>query len=187
MPVRSLVRRGLAGVVAVLAATALTTASTASTARAEPVSSPTRATGDWMPYRTAPFQLAAGVRCPFALSGTPVRDRERIRTLATFEDGKPRIQEVDGPLVVRYTNVDTGRSVRRNLTGRALVTYGGDGSFVETLEHGHFAVGLSATDPGGPGFFVLTGSGFSLAVAADGSRILSLGTGRVENLCTTLA
>lgn len=184
MPLRVLARRALAGFLLALAATALTTASTA---RAEPLATPARAAGAWMPYRSAPFELAAGVRCPFALAGTPVRDRERIRTLETFADGKPRVQEVDGPLVVRYTNIDTGRSVRRHLTGRALVTYGADGSFDETLEHGHFAVGLGATDPGGPGFFVLKGSGFSLAVAADGSRTLRLGTGRVENLCTTLA
>ena len=140
----------------------------------------------WPPYRTAPFQLAAGTRCPFALSGTPVRDRERIRTLASFPNGKPRVQQVVGPLIVRYTNTDTGTSVRRNLTGRALVTYGSDGSFTLTLQSGHFAVGLAATDPGGPGFFVLTGRGHSLHVAANGSRVLSLGTGRVENLCTTL-
>jgi hypothetical protein len=36
---------------------------------------------EWTPYRTAPFVLPAGTRCPFGLSGTPVRDRERIRTL----------------------------------------------------------------------------------------------------------
>ena len=186
MSVRTLTRRGLVGLMAALALTALTLTAV-SPAQAEPA--PRQAASDhgWSPYRTPPFELAAGLRCPFALSGTPVRDRERIRTLATFSDGTPRIQEIVGPLVVRYTNVDSGRSVRRNLTGRALVTYGANGSFVVTLEQGHFAVGLSATDPGGPGFFILTGRGFRLAVAADGSRFLSLGAGRVENLCTTLA
>ena len=187
MSVRMLTRRGLAGLVATLALSALTTLTAVSPAQAEPAPRQAASAHGWSPYRTPPFELAAGLRCPFALSGTPVRDRERIRTLATFADGTPRIQEIAGPLVVRYTNLDSGRSVRRNLTGRALVTYGADGSFVETLEQGHFAVGLSATDPGGPGFFVLTGRGFRLSVAADGSRILSLGTGRVENLCTTLA
>jgi hypothetical protein len=142
--------------------------------------------GDWMPYRTKPFELAAGTRCTFGLAGAPVRDRERVRTVATFPDGTPRIQEFAGPLVVRYTNTDTGATVRRNLTGRATVTYRPDGSFTETLDHGHLAVGLAPSDPGGPGFFVLTGSGFRLAVAATGRRSISLGTGRVENLCNTL-
>jgi hypothetical protein len=141
----------------------------------------------WEPYRTAPFRLAGGTRCPFGLVGTPVRDRERIRTLADFPDGRPKVQQVAGPLVVRYTNVDSGASVRRDLTGRTTISYGGDGSFTETLDHGSLAVGLAATDPGGPGFFVLSGTGFRLHVSAEGGRTVSLGTGRVENLCTTLA
>lgn len=185
MRVRMLARRGLAGAVGALVATALGVAPTAHAETALP--RPSRTATEWSPYRTAPFELEAGLRCPFPISGTPVRDRERIRTLATFADGKPRVQEVAGPLVVRYTNLDTARSIRRNLTGRALVTYSADGSFEETLEHGHLAVGLSATDRGGPGFFVLTGSAFRLKVAADGSRTLSLGTGRVENVCTALS
>lgn len=142
---------------------------------------------EWSPYRTAPFTLPAGTRCPFGLSGTPVRDEERIRTLATFPDGTPRVQEVDGPLVVRYTDTDTGTSVVRDLTGRALIIYGAGGGFREILEWGHFAVGLAATDPGGPGFFVLSGSGTAVTVRADGSRRLTPGGARVENICTTLA
>lgn len=141
----------------------------------------------WTPYRTAPFTLAAGQRCSFGLSGTPIRDRERIRTLATFPDGTPRVQQVDGPLVVRYTNTDTGTSTVRDLTGRALVIYGADGGFREFLESGHFAVGLAPTDPGGPGFFVLSGRGAALTVKPDGSRILAPGRAHVENICSALA
>lgn len=141
----------------------------------------------WSPYRTAPFTLPAGTRCPFPLRGTPVYDDERIRTLATFPDGTPRVQEVDGPLIVRYTDTDSGATVVRDLTGRALVTYGPDGGFREILERGHLAVGLAATDSGGPGFFILSGGHPSIAVSADGSRVLTPGTARIENICTTLA
>lgn len=141
----------------------------------------------WEPYRTQPFALVAGTRCPFGLAGTPLQDRERIRTLARFPGGKPKVQQVSGPLVVRYTNTDTGASVRRNLKGRATITYGEDGSFTEMLDHGRLAVGLAPTDPGGSGFFVLTGTGFRLDVSAGGGRTLFLGTGQVENLCTALA
>lgn len=155
-------------------------------ARHAPAGSPSR-DGGWEPFRTAPFRLAGGTRCPFGLVGTPVRDRERIHTLAYFPDGSPKVQQVAGPLVVRYTNADSGATVRRDLTGRATISYGGDGSFTETLDHGSLAVGLAATDPGGPGFFVLTGTGFRLHVSAEGGRTLFLGTGRVEDLCTTLA
>jgi hypothetical protein len=106
--------------------------------------------------------------------------------LAVFPDGRPRVQEVDGPPVVRYTDTDTGRSAVRDLTGRALVSYGANGGFREILESGHFAVGLAATDPGGPGFFVLTGSGAAVTVKPDGSRVLTPGRMHVENICSTL-
>jgi hypothetical protein len=142
---------------------------------------------EWSPYRTAPFTLQAGVRCSFGLSGTPVRDNERVRTPATFPDGAPHVQEFDGPLVVRYTNTGTGASVTRDLTGRALVIHRTDGGFREVLEFGRLAVGLASTDPGGPSFFVLSGSGAVVTVRADGSRLLRPGGARVENICTTLA
>jgi hypothetical protein len=142
---------------------------------------------EWSPYRTAPFTLPAGERCSFGLSATPIRDLERIRTLAVFPDGTPRVQEVDGPLVVRYTNTDTDAFAVRDLTGRALVVYGADGGFREILESGRFAVGLPATDPGGPGFFVLSGSGAAVTVSPDGSRILAPGRAHVENICSALA
>lgn len=141
----------------------------------------------WQPYRSQPFQLAAGVRCTFGLNGDILVDRERIRTLSEYPDGSPEVQQITGQLIVQYTNTATGESVTRNLTGLATVRYGTDGSFTITLEGGHFAAGLAATDPGGPGFFVLTGQGYSLTVAPDGSRVLTLGTGTVENICTTLA
>lgn len=141
----------------------------------------------WSPYRSSDFTLPAGARCPFALAGHVVFDRERIRTLQGEPSGTPRRQEVRGPLVVRYVNVDTGASVVRNLTGDAILDARADGSSAITLRHGHLAVGLGATDPGGPAFLILTGRGFSVSFSAAGGRALSLGTGRVENLCRTLA
>jgi hypothetical protein len=92
-----------------------------------------------------------------------------------------------GRLEVRYVNADTGASVDRKLTGNALIDTRADGSFTFTLQGRHLAVGLAATDPGGPPFLVFTGHGFSVDFAADGRRTVSLGSGRVENLCQTLA
>lgn len=145
------------------------------------------ATSGWKPYRTPPFDLPAGARCPFPLSGRTLQDQERIRTLATFPDGSPQRQEVVGRLVVRYVNQATGAHVDRNLTGTAFVDYRLDGSSTLTLRGGHFAVGLAATDPGGPAFLVLSGHGHAVTFAPDGGRTLALGTGRVENICRTLA
>lgn len=136
----------------------------------------------WQPFRAAPFDLPAGSRCSFELRGDILRDKERIRTTKTGQ------QEVRGPLVVRYTNVATGESVVRNLTGDALIDSRADGSIARfTLLHGHLAVGLAATDPGGPAFLVLSGRGFVVDFAPDGTRTVTPGRGTVEDICRTLA
>ena len=141
----------------------------------------------WMPFRAADFDLPAGSRCPFPLSGRVLEDRERIRTLATFPDGSPSLQRVKGPLVVRYINQDSGASLVRDLTGDAFIDTHADGSFVFTLKHGHLAVGLGAGDPGGPAFLVLSGRGFTVDFAADGRRTVTPGRGSIEDICQTLA
>ena len=135
----------------------------------------------WQPFRAANFDLAAGTRCDFPLSGRVQEDGERIRTR---DDGT---QEVKGPLVVRYINQDTGASVVRDLTGTALIETFPDGSFRFTLVHGSFAVGLGAGDPGGPAFLVLSGRDFTVDFGSDGSRTVTEGRGTVENICETLS
>ena len=136
----------------------------------------------WQPFRAAPFDLPAGSRCAFELRGDPIRDKERIRTTETGR------QEVRGLLVVRYTNVATGGSTVRNLTGDALIDTRPDGSIARIeLLHGHLAVGLGATDPGGPAFLVLSGRGFAVDFAPDGTRTVTYGRGTVEDVCSTLA
>ena len=126
----------------------------------------------WQPFRASPFDLPAGSRCAFPLSGRILDDRERIRTTRTNADGTPAQQEVKGRLIVRYMNGATGESVVRDLTGAALFDIRPDGSSRITLLHGHLAVGLAATDAGGPAF--------------PSRRTLTLGRGEVENICTTL-
>ena len=141
----------------------------------------------WVPFRSAPFDLPAGSRCPFELRGDIVRDEERIRTLSTYADGSPAQQEVHGLLVVRYTNVATGESIQRNLTGAALIDLRPDGTLARiTLVDGHLAVGLGAGDPGGPEFLVLAGRDFAADFAPGGTRTVTFGTGTVENVCETL-
>ena len=145
------------------------------------------AASPWQPFRSSPFDLPAGSRCSFPLSGRIVDDRERIRTTQTNPDGTPAQQEVRGRLIVRYINDDTGASVQRNLTGDALFETHPDGSSRITLLHGNLAVGLAATDSGGPAFLVLSGHDFVVDFAADGTRTIMFGKGEVENICRTLA
>ena len=138
------------------------------------------AASPWQPFRASDFDLAAGTRCDFPLSGRVLEDQERIRTLSDTR------QEVKGPLVVRYINQDTGASVVRDLTGTALIDSFAGGSSRFTLLHGSLAVGLGAGDPGGPAFLVLSGRGFTVDFGADGSRTVTPGDGTIENICTTL-
>lgn len=136
---------------------------------------------------TEPFEVAAGTRCPFTLRGDVVKDREEIRTFATFPDGSPSVQVIRGPLVMRFTNVESGESVVRDLTGTAALVYEPDGSFTLILVHGHFAAGLGPNDQGGPAFLLFTGTGHAVRFDADGSRTVVYGVGPVEDLCQTLA
>jgi hypothetical protein len=144
------------------------------------------AASPWTPLGADSFQLAAGTRCPFTLRSDVTANAERIRTLETYPDATPRLQEVVGLLLVRYTNVESGESVERNLTGTALVEYPEDGGFILTLVGGHMAIGLPPTVPGGPAYLVFTGTGFSLDLNADGSRTITYGNGQIENICDTL-
>lgn len=145
------------------------------------------AASPWAPYRAADFDLPAGARCPFALSGRVLADQERIRTTQANTDGSPRQQQVVGRLVVRYVNADTGAYVDRNLTGNAIIDSYPDGSSMLTLKGGHFAVGLGPQDTGGPAFLVFTGHGHAVTFAGDGRRIVRYGRGPVEDICRTLA
>jgi hypothetical protein len=143
--------------------------------------------GLWSDLDTGSFTAAAGTRCSFTLQGDVVSDHEQIRTLETYPDGSPKTQEVVGQLVVRYTNLDTGESVERNLTGTGIVEYGTDGSFVLRLQGGHMAVGLAPGDTDGPAFLIFTGAGHQVFFATDGSRHVTYGSGPVEDICETLA
>jgi hypothetical protein len=141
----------------------------------------------WSPLATANFELPAGTRCEFTLRGEVLSGKERIRTLETYPDGSPRVQEIVGQLVVRYTNVETGESVDRNLTGTALVIIEPDGSFALSLVGGHMSVGFGVTDEPSSAFLIFTGAGHEVFFATDGTRTATFGDGPVEDVCQTLA
>jgi hypothetical protein len=141
----------------------------------------------WSPLTTASFELPAGARCDFGLRGDVLEGKERNRTLETYPDGSPRVQEIVGQLVVRYTNVETGESVDRNLTGTALLIIEADGSFTLSLVGGHMAVGFGVTDEPSSGFLIFTGAGHEVFFATDGTRTATFGDGPVEDICWTLA
>ena len=73
--------------------------------------------GGWEPTSTPPFVIPAGDVCSFEVKGDIVRDREWMRTPATYPDGSPKVQDFKGVLVIRYTNTSNHRSVVRDATG----------------------------------------------------------------------
>lgn len=162
-----------------LAATALTVAGAATPASAS-------APHPWQPFRSEPFTTAAGDQCPFAVQGDIVKDHELVRTLQANPDGSPKEQEFVGALIIRFTNLATGASVTRNLTGTAFFFTEPDGT-VRGEGRGHINIGVHSvnTDPP-PGEYVLTGK-YDFVLNPDRTRDFHVQGGNVENLCETLA
>ena len=140
----------------------------------------------WQPFHEQPFTQPAGAVCPFALHGDILTDHVLVRTLQTYPDGSPQEQEFAGPLVIRFTNLSTGASVERDLTGIAYFFYEPDGT-IEGHGLGHIAIGIHAVNTSPPpGEYVITGS-YTFVLRPDGTRDFAVQGGTVENLCDTLA
>lgn len=140
--------------------------------------------GAWQPYRAESFTAPAGTLCAFSLRSEVVLDEEWVRT-TTAPDGSLLRQEFVGPLVVRLTDVDTGASVKRSLSARAVAEYAPDGSFVLRIQ-GPAAVGFHPGDSLPPGYYLLRGR-HTVRFAADGTRTVVLDRGPEEDLCATLS
>ncbi|MGC5016956.1 hypothetical protein [Micromonospora sp. DT47] len=180
--------RSTIGAVAAGLAVAASVAVPATSASAQPAPGPgTTLPGGltWEPYRSQPFQVAAGQRCAFPVAGEPVKDEEQIATLATFSDGSPRHQVITGDLRFRYTNLDTGASVEHDLNGTGFIEYGTDGSMVQRLV-GAAAVGFRATDRFPKGIWALDGYHEVYFAPDGGYREIRVDAGTEHNVCTDL-
>jgi hypothetical protein len=140
----------------------------------------------WQPYRSSPFTDAPGDPCPFGVSAVPVRDEEQFRTLASYPNGDPKVQEFRGPLYYRYTNQSTGKSVVRDLSGYAFFRYGQDGTF-DGLFLNNGGITVHQGNHGYPaGEWVFHGQ-FLVTDDGSGSRHIDTFHASAENLCHTLA
>lgn len=140
----------------------------------------------WQPYRTAPWTDAPGAVCTFGVATTIVTDQEQYRTLASYPNGSPRLQEFRGPLVIRYTNQATGESVVRDLSGYAWFHYGSDGS-IDAFIASHIGVTVHVGNSGYPaGEWVITGRS-EVTVSSAGAIDVRLINATAENLCQTLS
>lgn len=142
--------------------------------------------GGWEPTSTPPFVIPAGDVCAFEVKGDIVRDRERMRTPATYPDGSPKVQDFEGVLVIRYTNTSNRKSVVRDATGSIRVYYLPDGTRVSQLR-GNNALPIKASNVGFPGGDYITHGDFVVIRHPDGSREVPVQLGTMENLCVTLA
>ncbi|MFE0464812.1 hypothetical protein ACFW1A_36720 [Kitasatospora sp. NPDC058965] len=141
----------------------------------------------WQPYRGTDSDYAAGTLCPFHLHIAALVDGEETRTVSRHPDGSPATVLWRGPLILRYTNVDTGASVDRDQSGRATEYLRTDGSVLwDVPRNSHISARIH---PGNPyhavGDYLLSG-GAVLLVHPD-HQVEVLVQHRVENLCATLA
>jgi hypothetical protein len=183
----------------VLGATALVGALVAGSANAATTTSPADAANPdgatasrdwppWIPYEQEDVTYAAGDYCAFEVFGEVLRDKEVFRNISTYADGSPRTQLWRGPLVMRFTNMETGFSVDRNASGRAFMEYGPGEAFQSlTVQAGHFVGGARQGSEPGQGIIYVGGKWSSLVRNDDGSSTFFLGpNGSAENLCDTL-
>ncbi len=171
---------------AVLLIGAVEPAASASSSERGTGSSQSTALPAWQTYRSAAFSYAPGAVCQFGLSGTPVRDEEQDRTLQSYPDGNPELNEYRGPLYVRFTNASTGRSVVRNLSGYGFLQFADSGALNTALFLSNGAVHVNVGNVGYPsGYYVLHGQ-FVVQDDAVGNRVIIPVHAASENLCRTL-
>jgi hypothetical protein len=125
----------------------------------------------------------------FGVDATVVRDREFFKGAGFYSDGSVKTQLWKGPLVMDFTNADTGVTIRRDLSGRAIQGYDADGAFASILiQHGNFAAVLPPGSDPGFGFYRVSGDWSSLTVNPDGTRAIAPGVnGTAENMCDAMA
>jgi hypothetical protein len=142
----------------------------------------------WIPYEQTDLTWPAGTYCDFEVFSQVLRDQEFFRDVSTYEDGTPRTQLWRGPLILRFTNKETGFSVVRNASGRAFMEYGPGETFQSlTIQSGHFVGSAKAGSVPAQGIFYVAGKWSSMTRNDDGSSTIVLGpNGTAENLCDTL-
>jgi hypothetical protein len=82
----------------------------------------------WVPWPSAPFDLAAGVTCDFAVHGEPTVDKVRTKVIEEYPDGSIKRQLATGALKLRLTNTGTGASTVADAGGSAVFDFFPDGS-----------------------------------------------------------
>ncbi|MBR7839315.1 hypothetical protein KDL01_39005 [Actinospica durhamensis] len=129
--------------------------------------------GGWQTYTNANYLIPAGTACTFGVQNDVVQQDEQYRVVSTYPDGTPLETDWRGPLVVSYTNVNTGKSIIEDLSGTAQFYASPDGSGT-WVSQDHFGLTIA---PGNPyhaaGLYVLTGPAVFTVSAAGTVDILA--------------
>ena len=140
----------------------------------------------WQRYVSQPWQDAPGKVCTFGVDVTIVRQREQYRTLSSYPNGKPRLQEFRGPLFVRYTNTSSGKSVVGNLSGYGWFYYQADGGTVIYVPS-HLGLTVPVGNKGFPaGEWIFAGHGLVFVSSSGDIHVLRFHA-HLENICSMLS
>jgi hypothetical protein len=140
----------------------------------------------WQPYRTSPWTDQPGQVCAFGVAVTIVKDAEQVRTLQSYPDGSPEVQEFRGPLYVRYTNQSSGKSVVGNLSGYGWFTYESDGA-IDAYVQQHIGLTVKAGNIGWPaGEWVISGKA-NVIVSPTGQVSVQLHHAKSDNICADIS
>lgn len=136
----------------------------------------------WTPAPSAPWDVATGARCDFAVHGEPVVDEVVRRVLETSPDGAEKTVAYKGELVVRITNQDTGASYDADAGGAAVVEYRADGSQFWTVD-GPVLVGVAENGGTLPRGLYLVDGTYTMNISATGYKTLVTEHATVDALC----
>lgn len=163
-------------------------ATTAALAGGAPATAEAKPTGPepWQPYRTTDFVTPAGRSCDFDLSVEAVEDEEEYRVYSRYPDGTARVYEYRGKLITRFTNLATGESTIRDLSGHAWVDMYPDGEKMKAFTGvGPFSIGFRDADTYPRGYYRLDGL-HRITMDPDGTRHMEVAFGDQEDICQTL-
>ncbi|MEU7763425.1 hypothetical protein [Micromonospora aurantiaca (nom. illeg.)] len=139
----------------------------------------------WRPSIQEDWTGPAGRYCSFPLQVRVVSQDVRVRVLARYATGAVRREEYAGPLTVDFVDADTGRAVRRDAGGSGLLEYRPDGGWLRYTIVGPAGFGFRPGDHYRRGYYILDGL-HVISVDPDGTRALTLGIGRQDDICVAL-
>ena len=139
----------------------------------------------WVPAPTAPIDLAAGVVCDFAVHIDATVDEVVTKVLQTYPDGSIRRDAFKGALILRVTNVSTGKYYDADASGSAVVDHHPDGAVTwyvvgPVLVGSHVAGGNLSR-----GLYVIDGL-YKLDVSSAHVVTLTMVRGRTDDVCARI-